>query len=272
MNKVLAFIGAGNMGGALAKSICSKTGGDNVVIFDPDTRRMDSLAVETHCRRAVSAQEAVRQADYVFLCVKPHMVSAVLGQLAEALTENKRRILVSIAAGVSIHDLQTALGPGGETFPTVRLLPNTPVTVGRGMTVMSCSSQVSQDEKELLIEYLSAGGDVMDMEEGLIDKTTAIFSSSPAFTCMFLDALADGGVLCGVPRDMALRLAAQAVLGTAAMVLETGEHPSSLKDRVCSPGGSTIEGVRALEDGGLRSSVISAVDKTYQKTLKLGKK
>jgi len=272
MEKKFAFIGAGNMGGAVAEAVCKAVGGENVTIFDPSPMKCKALAERTGCRVAGSGTEAADVSNFIMICVKPYLVSGVLGQMSEALAKRGKTI-VSIAAGVSIADISSFLtGAGAPEMPIVRLLPNTPVSIGKGVFAMACSGGVSEEAKELLIQSLSQGGEVVQMEESLIDKATAVFSCSPAFVYMFIESLADGGVMCGVPREMAQKLAAQAVLGSAAMVLESGKHPGMLKDEVCSPGGSTIVGVNTLEEGRFRASVISAVREAYEKTIKLGEK
>lgn len=277
MEKKFAFIGAGNMGAAVAEAVCRSIGGDKVAAFDPCEEKAAELSEKTGCTAAASAEDAVRQCGFVVLCVKPYLIARVIEQLCPLLSEleakGERRVILSIAAGVSVADIKEAVkSAGGPELPVIRLLPNTPVTVGKGVIAMCCSETVTENEKLFVTEALSGGGRVMTMEEGLFDRATPVFSCSPAYVYMFIEALADGGVMCGVPRDMAQELAARAVMGSAAMVLESGKHPGRLKDDVCSPGGSTIVGVGELEKGGMRAAVISAVDQAYKKTTALGKK
>lgn len=265
------------MGAAMAEAICRSIGGDKVIAFDPCREKAEELSTKTGCHAATSAEEAVRQCGFVMLCVKPYLIAKVTERLCPLLSEleakGEKRAVLSIAAGVSIDDIKAALKDGkGPNLPVIRLLPNTPVTVGQGVIAMCCSDTVTEEEKNLVIKALSGGGRVMDMEESLFDKATPVFSCSPAYVYMFIEALADGGVMCGVPRDMAQELAARAVMGSAVMALESGKHPGRLKDDVCSPGGSTIVGVGELEKGGMRSAVISAVTGAYEKTVGLGKK
>lgn len=274
MEKKFAFIGAGNMGAAMAEAVCRSMGGDSVVAFDPCVEKAAELSKKTGCLIAASAEDAVSQCGFVVLCVKPYLVAKVTEQLCPLLSElearGEKRVILSIAAGVSIADIEAALKDGnGPALPVIRLLPNTPVTVGKGVIAMCCSEAVTEEVKLLVTKALSGGGRVMDMDEGLFDKATPVFSCSPAYVYMFIESLADGGVMCGVPRDMAQELAARAVMGSAAMVLESGKHPGRLKDDVCSPGGSTIVGVGELEKGGMRSAVISAVTGAYEKTVGL---
>lgn len=275
MENSFGFIGAGNMGGAVARAVCSGLGAEKVLIFDPDANKSGKLSAETGCRVAESAGALALSADYIVLCVKPDLAAGVLRDLAPelcALSESgAHRVIVSIAAGISIADIARVLKEKDLMLPIIRLMPNTPLFVGRGMTVMACCPGVTDEERALVVKALSAGGEVLPIEEKLIDAATPVFSGSPAFVYMFIDALADGAVLAGLPRETALRLGAQAVLGAAAMVLETGKHPGQLKDEVCSPGGSTIVGVEELEKGGFRAAVASAVYEAYKKTAQLGK-
>lgn len=275
MDRKFAFIGVGNMGGAVAAAVCSGAGPENVLLFDPSTEKSAALAEKTGCLVAASAEAAVKDADYVVFCVKPNIIATVIRELLPALKclEEKRirRVIVSIAAGVAIADIASVLAEQGLEPPIIRLLPNTPVAVGHGTTVMAHSG-ASEEEVELLKQALAPGGEVVSIQEKMIDAVTPVFSSSPAFTYMYIESLADGGVMAGVPRELAQRLAAQSVLGSAAMVLESGKHPGQLKDEVCSPGGSTIVGVEELEKGGMRGAVASAVYEAYKKTTQLGKK
>ena len=230
----LGFIGTGNMGGALARAAAKKK--ENLVLLTNRTQaKAEALAAQIG-GRAVTPQEAVAQADYLFLGVKPQMLPGLCETLAPLLRERKDRfVLVTMAAGTSREKL---LGLLGLELPVIRIMPNTPASIGQGMILYS------------------PGADVTEAEEA-------------AFVDLFLEALADGGVACGLPRKQAMELAAQTLLGSAALCLETGKHPGELKDAVCSPGGTTIQGVRALEERGFRGAVIEAVIRTYEKNLKL---
>jgi pyrroline-5-carboxylate reductase len=275
MNEKIGFIGAGNMGGALVRAVAPAAGPVNVAVYDPDTDKCERLARETGCVAAGSASVVASVCDFVFCCVKPNMMAAVVGEIAPALSERAakggRSVFVSIAAGVSVSSISDMLGAHGLRLPVIRLLPNTPISAGQGMTVMACGASVTDSDRETVKKLLSSGSRVMDLDEKLIDAATPVFSCAPAFVYMFIEALADGGVLSGLSRDKAQYLAAQAVLGAAAMVKDGAKHPGQLKDEVCSPGGATIAGVEALEKGGFRSAVISAVSEAYKKTGSLGK-
>lgn len=268
MEYKFAFIGAGNMGGSIIRSVCKAVSPHNVIIFEPDQEKAKALSDETGCLSAVTADEAAMNAHFVFLCVKPDALAEVLRGVTSAL---EGKTVVSIAAGVEISKIKSILGENDLDLPVIRLMPNTPVAVGKGMILMACSNDVPEEDAKALEAALSMGGLVALTAEKYIDAATPVFSCSPAYVYMFIEALADGGVMAGVPRDMAQQYAAQAVLGAAAMVQESGKHPGELKDAVCSPGGSTIVGVEALEKAGFRGTVASAVYEAYIKTTKLGK-
>lgn len=269
MEKTFAFIGAGNMGGAIIEAVCRAVEPKNVAVYDRDAEKVRALAEKTGCAAAADALSAVRSARYIFLCVKPKIEKRAVAEIAPALGDGK--VVVSIAAGTTIESVKGMLSANGVELPVVRLMPNTPVSVGRGLILMARDSAVSDEDIAALREALAPGGMVEPVDESLIDAATPVFSCSPAYVYMFIEALADGGVMAGVPRDKAQRFAAQAVLGSAEMVLETGKHPGELKDAVCSPGGSTIVGVETLEKAGFRGAVAAAVYDAFLKTASLGK-
>ncbi|MGI5985998.1 MAG: pyrroline-5-carboxylate reductase [Clostridiales bacterium] len=275
MKSTFAFIGAGNMGGAIIEAVCRSTEPENVTVFDRAAEKTGELSAKTGCRVASNAEEAVKNARFVFLCVKPNVLPEALRGLLPILKEaglrGDEKVIVSIAAGVTTDTITSILAEANISLPVIRLMPNTPVAVGKGLTLMSPVNNVSDEDIAVIQAALSYGGEVSLIDEAYIDPSTPVFSSSPAYVYMFIEALADGGVMAGVPRDKAQRFAAQAVLGAAAMVLETGRHPGELKDAVCSPGGSTIVGVEELEKNGFRAAVASAVYEAYKKTATLGK-
>ena len=275
MENTFAFIGAGNMGGAIIEAVCRSTKPENVTIFDRAIEKAKELSLKTGCSVASDANDAVKKAHYIFICVKPNVFSETLKNLSTVLKEEQQKgnekVIVSIAAGVTTDSIVATLNEYDLSLPVVRLMPNTPVAVGKGLILMSPVKNVSEEDITVLITALTPGGEVVTIDESYIDPSTPIFSSSPAYVYMFIEALADGGVMAGVPRDKAQRFAAQAVLGAAAMVLETGKHPGELKDAVCSPGGSTIVGVEELEKKSFRAAVASAVYEAYKKTTTLGK-
>ena len=177
-----------------------------------------------------------------------------------------RFVLVTMAAGTTIEKL---LGLLGDEYPVIRIMPNTPASIGQGMILYTCGAGVTAAEEEGFLAAMAGAGRFLRLEERLIDVGSALSGSGPAFVDLFMEALADGAVACGLPRKQALEMAAQTLLGSAALLLESGKHPGELKDAVCSPGGTTIQGVRVLEERGFRAAVMDAVIATYEKNLKL---
>ena len=273
--KKAAFIGTGNMGGALARAACRALGADRVVVTNRTLAKAEALAAELGCGVAKSSADAVREAEYIFLGVKPHMMAALLETLAPVLADcraaGEDKVLVSMAAGVRIGDMRPHLKQAGYDVPVLRIMPNTPVTVGRGMTAVCMEEWVDESVLEEVENILSATGKVDRVPEELFDQFSALAGCGPAFVDLFIEALADGAVSVGLPRKQALEYAARMVLGAAALVLESGKHPGRLKDEVCSPGGSTIAGVAELERGGLRAAAINAVQAAYKRNGELGK-
>ena len=251
------------MGGALARAV-SKILTTEVYIYDYNEQKATDLAKEIGAQKSDNITIA-RECDYVFLGVKPNVLPSVLEGIKEALFENERGILVSMAAGVRIERLESIIN-----YPVIRIMPNTPVAVGSGMISFCKNEMVTDAQTDGFLEIMSEAGKLLAIDEKLIDAATAVAGCGPAFVYMFAEALADGGVQCGLPRDAALTLAAETIKGAAEMILKTGKHPEQLKDEVCSPGGSTIVGVHALEDGAFRAAASGAVIASYEKTKKLG--
>ena len=273
--KKAAFIGVGNMGGALARAACRAIGPDQVVLSNRTQSKAETLAAELGCAAASSNADAVREAEYIFLGVKPQMMRALLNTLAPVLADSyaagEGKVLVSMAAGVRIDDMRPYLKRAGYDVPVVRIMPNTCAAIGKGMTAISTEEWVDESVLEDVEEILTATGRVERIDETLMDQFSAVAGCGPAFVYPYIEALADGGVMAGLPRKQAMEYAAQMVLGAAAMVLESGKHPGQLKDEVCSPGGSTIAGVAELERGGLRAAAINAVLAAYKRGTELGK-
>ena len=270
--RTTAFIGTGNMGGALAEAACRALSPVQVILANRTPEKADTLARRLGCVAALSNEAAVRSATYLFLGVKPQMYADLAGELTPVLRScheaGQDKVLVSMAAGLTLDTLKALYSDVGYDIPILRIMPNTCVAIGRGVVALA-----GEGEKHLAaVEHiLSAAGLVERISEAQMDAFTSVAGCGPAFVYPYIEALADGGVMAGLPRDKALRYAAQTVLGAAAMVLETGKHPGQLKDEVCSPGGSTIQGVKALEDGSLRSTVISAILAAHTRNQQLGK-
>ncbi len=259
----IGFIGCGNMGGALAKAI-SRNLNTKLYISDNDREKAESFSKEIGATVCTNT-EAASLSELLFIGVKPNYVKEVAEEIRECTNENC--IIVSMAAGVTTKTLEKHLGSDKKM---IRIMPNTPVKVGQGMTAWCSNENVKNGEAEKFIEIMKPTGQLDRLPEALIDAACAVAGCGPAYVYMFIEALADGAVRCGLPRDKALLYAAATVKGAAQTVLSSGEHPEALKDAVCSPAGSTIEGVCALECGGFRAAVIDAVTKAFDKTKKLG--
>lgn len=268
MENTFGFIGTGNMGGALAAAAVKKMDQDAVFLANRTPEKAEALASRLGCRVRDNLWIAAN-CGYIFLGVKPQMMAAVLAQLAPVLAQRQDRfVLVSMAAGLDIARLRQL---AGGAYPVIRIMPNTPVAVGSGVILYDASENVTQAELALFCENMAAAGMLDPLPEKLMDAGSAVAGCGPAFAAMFMEALADGGVACGLPRAKAMEYAAQMLLGTAQLALQTGQHPGQLKDAVCSPGGATIAGVRALEQGAFRASATEAVVAAYERTLEMGK-
>lgn len=268
MKELFGFIGTGNMGGALARAAVRAMGSDKVLLADHNRQLAENLAAELGCQ-AVSNDELAAQCSVIFLGVKPQFLKGMLSDLAPALAaKTDPFVLVSMAAGVCMSDIRAM---AGGDYPLIRIMPNTPASVGCGMILYDTTENVSPAALDLFLKAMSQAGALDALPEKLIDAGSAVSGCGPAFVDLFLEALADGGVACGLPRDKAMKYAAQMVMGSARLALESGKHPGQLKDAVCSPGGSTIAGVRALEQHGFRGAVMDAVEAAFEKTKALGK-
>ena len=264
---VFGFIGTGNMGGAMATAARKAVPGKDLLLSNRTPEKAKALA-ERLDARAVDNLTAAREADYLFLGVKPQMMAGMLASIRDALANRETPcVLVSMAAGLTMARIREM---AGAEYPIIRIMPNTPAAVGQG--VVLCCSEGVDDAKLDTFKTAMAGAGMLDfVDEALIDAGSAVSGCGPAFAAMMIEALADGGVACGLPRAKAQAYAAQALLGTAALALRTGQHPGALKDAVCSPGGSTIQGVRALERAAFRSAAFEAVVSAYEKTIEMGK-
>jgi len=258
----IGFIGCGNMGGALALA-AAKNKDTDIILYDKDTEKALTLASEIGAKTA--SIDDICSCELIFLGVKPNIVASVICEIKDKVIKSGAT-LVSMAAGVSIEKI---VGYFGSELPVIRIMPNTPAKVGRGM-ILYTANESGKSSVESFLAVMSASGRLDAIDERLIDAASAISGCGPAFVYMFIEALADGGVMSGLPREKAMLYAAETLIGAAEVVKQTGKHPGELKDEVCSPGGSTIEGVKALEDGAMRGTVSSAVVAAYQKTLKLG--
>ncbi|MCI8970803.1 MAG: pyrroline-5-carboxylate reductase [Oscillibacter sp.] len=262
----LGFIGVGNMGGALVRAARRRMEGAQLLLANRTEAKAAALAKELGASLS-NNRTIAGNADYIFLGVKPQMMGDLLAEIVPVLAAREDRfILVSMAAGLSIADIQ---GMAGGDYPVLRIMPNTPCSIGEGMILYIPGPGVTEEEVRVFLEAMAGAGRFAPIPEKLMDAGSAVAGCGPAFADLFLEALADGGVACGLPRAQALEFAAQMMLGAARLALESGKHPGELKDAVCSPGGSTIQGVRRLEEAGFRGAVMDAVIAACEKNGKL---
>lgn len=254
------FIGAGNMGGALiaaAVSVCDK---NKIAIADKNTeaaKRYDCILCDN--------KEVANKSKFIFLGVKPQILPLVLDEISASLSDrNDEFVLVTMAAGISMKAVS-------EVYPVIRIMPNMPAKIGKGMILYSVNSKVTEQTEKDFLALMKEAGEFEKLDEQFIDAGSAVSGCGPAFAYMFIDALCAGGEACGLKREQALKFAAQTVLGAAEMVKAGGKTPSEMRDDVCSPGGTTIEGVKSLQKDNLEKIVVDAVKASYRRTLELKK-
>ncbi|CAI5983317.1 unnamed protein product [Closterium sp. NIES-64] len=265
----LGFVGAGQMAEALARgmSAAGVVAASDMSAMDLSQERLAVFA-EMGVAAKTTCKELAAASDVIFIAVKPHTVKAVLSELRDSAAITSTHLVVSIAAGVTIANLQQW---AGDEAKIVRVMPNTPCLVGQTAAAMSLGGKATAEDAALVQRMFEAVGKIQQVEEKLLDAVTGLSGSGPAYVFMAIEALADGGVAAGLPRDVALSLAAQTVYGSAKMVLETGKHPGQLKDSVASPGGTTIAGIYALEKGGFRATLMNAVVAATERSKELSK-
>ncbi|HOO44925.1 MAG TPA: pyrroline-5-carboxylate reductase [Deltaproteobacteria bacterium] len=263
----VGFIGGGNMAEALIGGIVKNGLYDpkKIVVYDVSEDRLALLEKTFGVKRAQDSRQLLQEVPAVVLAVKPSVLPSVIDELKGQL---KEKLVISIAAGITIDSIMGVLGRDARV---IRVMPNTPALVGEGAAALAASSTCSDADTACARDIFSAVGICLEMEEGLINAVTALSGSGPAFAFLFIEALADGGVRCGLPRDKALKLAAETLKGAAAMVSQTGVQPGKLKDMVTSPAGTTIEGISVLESRSFRSAVIDAVFSAYRRACELTK-
>ena len=258
------FIGTGNMGGALARAARKKLPGKNILLANRTAAKAETLAAELGCAAVDNA--AAARADFVFLGVKPYLVAGLMEEIGPVLSARTDRfVLVSMAAALTISDLRQR---GCGDWPIIRIMPNTPSAIGEGVIFYTCDG-VTEEEQQTFLDAMSGAGRLLPLDDHLMDAGSAVAGCGPAFVDLFMEAMADGGVACGLTRPMAMECAAQTLIGTAKLMLATGTHPGALKDAVCSPGGATIQGVRTLEKAGFRGAVMDAVIAAYEKSAQM---
>lgn len=264
---LFGFIGAGNMGYPLLKAAIQTFGKEEVIFTSATAKRREAISQETGIPFMDDNRKVAEQCKYLVLAVKPQVFPEVLQQIKEVVTSE--HIIISLAVGITIASIKEQLS---ENVRVVRAMPNTPALVSQGMTGISFSDDNYTDkEREIIDRFFSSFGQYEVFNENLMNAVAAASGSSPAYVYMFIEALADSVVSYGIPRAKAYKLAAQTLLGAATMVLETGEHPGSLKDKVCSPGGTTIAAVKALEEHGFRNAIMKATDACYLRSEQLSK-
>lgn len=262
----IGFIGAGNMGGAIIKGLSGDTERFGLNVYDINTALTGELSRQYPIRVLESVQELIRESDVIIAAVKPQVMEGVLRECASALPASK--LFITVAAGLPVSFYQSILG---EDKKIVRTMPNTPALVGEGMTIISYGRYVEPKDRQIVRDIFSCVGKIEEMDEKMMSEVIALTSSSPAYVYMFIEAMADAAVQSGIPRNVSYRLAAQAVLGSAKMVLDTGKHPGELKDMVCSPAGTTIEAVAALERKGFRDCIITAMGECTRRAREIGR-
>ena len=256
MNYKIGFIGCGNMASAIIQGIVKKTDikNEEIIVSDASEVAISKAADNIGVNATLSNTRVVSESDVLFLSVKPQFYETVLNEIKDKVSPSQ--IIVTIAPGKTLAWIQSILG---DNVKVVRTMPNTPALVGEGVTGVCRNANVTDEDFTYVMGLLSSFGMTEAIPESLMDVCVSVSGSSPAYVFMFIEAMADAAVADGMPRDKAYKFAAQSVLGSAKMVLETGKHPGELKDMVCSPGGTTIEAVRVLEDKGFRSAVIEAM-------------
>ena len=268
----IGCIGVGNMGGAICSAVCRSEVEKTVLVCDADAVKTAAFREKYGCEPVDSVTLATR-ADWIFLGIKPQYMASVLAEITDVLAKRvqagEQVVVVSMAAGLTMARIREMLG---VDVPVIRMMPNIPAAVGQGMIMYTGDADVTDEELTRFTELLAPAGLTDRLPENLIDAGTAVSGCGPAFLCLILEAMADGGVACGLPRQKAMQYAAQTLVGTAQTVLETGKHPGVFKDEVTSPGGSTIAGVRAMEQAGVRAAMMDAVIAAYERNLELGKK
>ncbi len=263
----IGFIGIGNMGGAIVKGLCQNENKivDNIWVYDKNESKIKEYTEKYKVTAATSIENIISTCEVILVAVKPNVLKEVLGDREEEL-KGKNNLIISIAAGYSISDLEEIIGvKEWDSTPIVRVMPNINAEVLESISGMCCNAFVKEEQKQIVKQTFSAIGKVVEVDEKLFSTFSVIAGCSPAFTYMFIDSLAKAAHKSGMNKKEAIYIAAQAVLGSAKMILESGTHPYELADKVCSPGGTTIEGVCVLEENKFQSTVVKAVDAAIYK-------
>lgn len=263
----VAFIGLGNMGASLAKAVAKEVAPTDLLLVNRSPQKVEEF-ISQYGGTASHLQQAFEEAEVIFLGVKPYQICPLLEDYQEVLTQRSNLLLVSMAAGLELEKMANVVN--NDRIRLIRIMPNTPVAIGQGVISLARSQAVTDQQVAQVNQLLAGAGALYEIEERLMNPVTAIAGCGPAFVYQMIEAMADAGVALGLPRSQSLQMVAQTFKGAASMVLETGQHPGSLKDAVCSPGGSTIAGVNRLEQVGLRGNIIAGMEAAYKRTQEMG--
>lgn len=265
----IGFIGGGNMGEALIKGLlgASLYPAGHIHVFDVSAARLRDLEASYGVRCRTSMAEVAGSAPVIVLAVKPQNMAQVLQGLAPHLT--RTQLIISVAAGIPISMMAGAFPEG---LPIIRVMPNTPALVLQGASALARGPHASEEHMGLALALFRSVGTAIEVEEKLMDVVTGLSGSGPAYVLLIIESLIEGGVLLGLPRQVARELVLQTIMGTAGMVRETGRHPAELKDLITSPGGTTIRGLHVLEEQGVRGALMSAVEAATLRSMELGRK
>jgi len=262
----VAFIGLGNMGASLAKAVAKEVASTDLLLVNRSPQKVEEF-IRQYGGTGSNLEQVFQEAEVIFLGVKPYQICPLLEEYQDILGQRSNLLLVSMAAGLELEQMASVVK--NERVGLIRIMPNTPVAIGQGVISLTRSQAVTDQQLAQVNQLLAGAGALYEIEEKLMHAYTGISGSLPAYVYMFMEALADGGVLEGMPRDKAYKIISQAVLGSAKMLLEMEKHPGQLKDEVCSPGGTTIEAVRALENGNFRGNLIEAVVACTEKSKRM---
>lgn len=263
----VAFIGLGNMGASLAKAVAKEVDAQDLLLVNRSPQKVQEF-ISQYGGTASDLEQVFQEAEVIFLGVKPYQICPLLEEYQGILDQRSNLLLVSMAAGLELEKMTDVIQ--NDQVGLIRIMPNTPVAIGQGVISLARSQAVTDQQVAKVNQLLSGAGALYEIEEKLMDPATAVAGCGPAFVYQMIEAMADAGVGLGLKREQALQMAGQTFKGAASMVLETGQHPGSLKDAVCSPGGSTIAGVNRLEQVGLRGDIIAGVEAAYKRTQEMG--
>lgn len=267
-DRTIGFIGGGNMGEALVRGLISASlfQAERIFVHDVSAPRVEYLAKEYGIKPCRSIPELAGACRVIVIAVKPQVIASVLGELNGALSEN--RLVISIAAGIPLSMLERGLP---EATPIVRVMPNTPALVLKGASALSRGKSVAPEQMETALEIFRAVGKAVEVEEKWMDTVTGLSGSGPAYVLLMIEAMIDAGVLMGLPRHLSRELAVQTFIGTSIMLDQSGKHPAEMKDMITSPGGTTIRGLKVMEEKGVRGAIFEAVEAATRRSEELGK-